>query len=80
MACKSGHEHLVHLFIEKGIDVNEPIVWGATPLARACDEGHKKIAELLIEKGADANKSNRKNGPPFMWLLNGVMKRLSSCV
>lgn len=48
-----GHEKLVELLLEGGVDVNVQSARYGSALQAASVEGHEKIVELLLEKGAE---------------------------
>ena len=55
LACLHGHESVVKLLLEQGVDPNLPR--GQLPLVMACRSGHVKIVELLLDSEADINKT-----------------------
>ncbi|RDW64333.1 uncharacterized protein DSM5745_09744 [Aspergillus mulundensis] len=60
-AC-NGHDHLLKLFIERGVDLNAPMHYrgnladpysiSSTLLANAANSGHQSTVRLLLESGA----------------------------
>lgn len=56
LAVWRGHQELVALLLEAGMDVNATnnnSHWGNTPLHAAAHANHRAIAELLLDHGAD---------------------------
>jgi len=56
-AASEGHEAVVRLLVELGVDVNVGQYWG-TALHQAASEGHEAVVRLLVELGADVNVKN----------------------
>lgn len=52
-AVDSGDVTRVLELIEQDVDLDQPMVFGLTPLMRAANRNHVEIAEILIEGGAD---------------------------
>jgi len=61
-ASKTGHEEIVNVLIEKGVDVNTKDEYGFTPLSYAALKGHEEVVDQLIENGADVNIKNDWGG------------------
>jgi len=61
-ASKTGHEEIVNVLIEKGVDVNTKDEYGFTPLSYAALKGHEDVVDRLIENGADVNIKNDWGG------------------
>jgi Ankyrin repeats (3 copies) len=62
----------VEAILATGVDVNEPIIEGYTPLYVACGPGKLATLELLLRHGADVNKAKPDNGyvPLFAAMQN----------
>jgi hypothetical protein len=52
MACREGHEDVVHALLERGAEVNTQTPNGVTALMQACRTGHTDIARTLVNYGA----------------------------
>ena len=52
-ACKYGHEQIVDLLINMGVDVNMCLSAKRNPLYIASSKGYHKIVEKLLQKGID---------------------------
>ncbi|KAL1963470.1 hypothetical protein VTN77DRAFT_8371 [Rasamsonia byssochlamydoides] len=64
-AALNGHEALVKLFLEKGVDPNFSEHHHHTPLSLAAMNGHVSIIKLLLDAGADLNWVTRHDGTPL---------------
>lgn len=59
-ASKHGHEFLVRLLLEQGVDINvKDEFYNLTSLHEAIMYGHEAIAKLLIENGIDITTVGR---------------------
>eukprot|EP01112_Ceratiomyxa_fruticulosa_P002692 TRINITY_DN1286_c0_g1_i2.p1 TRINITY_DN1286_c0_g1~~TRINITY_DN1286_c0_g1_i2.p1 ORF type:complete len:607 (+),score=115.69 TRINITY_DN1286_c0_g1_i2:182-2002(+) len=58
LACEEGHMDVVKYFISKGVDMNAPDRWGATPLRGAISYNRRDIANLLKDAGASFTFTN----------------------
>jgi hypothetical protein len=54
-AARYGHEAVVKLLLEKGVDLDSKDISGRTPLSHAARYGHEAVVKLH-EKGADNSK------------------------
>ena len=57
-------DELVIWLVEKGLDINVPDYYGATPLYRQATMGRETV-KLLLELGADIEKSNTYGNTPL---------------
>ena len=57
-ACTRGHEEIVKILLQWGIDVHYSISYSAGALQSAASGGHQSIVELLLEKGASLRPNN----------------------
>ena len=57
-ACTRGHEEIVKILLQWGIDVHYRISYSAGALRLAAGGGHQSIVELSLEKGADSRPNN----------------------
>ena len=57
-------DELVIWLVEKGLDINVPDYYGATPLYRQATMGRETV-KLLLELGADIGKPNTYGEPPL---------------
>ena len=55
MAAKHGHQDLVKLLLDAGIEINARDQNGTTALMNAALQGQTQVVKLLIERGADVN-------------------------
>ena len=61
-----GHESVVRLLLERGIDVNIRGEGNNTPLITAAKAGQDRITKLLIKRGVDLNLQNQIGGSALM--------------
>ena len=61
-ASKSGHEEIVKVLMDNGVDVNTKDDYGFTPISYAALKGHDGIVDLLIENGAIVDVRNNWGG------------------
>ena len=54
LACCYGHESIVNLLLEEGVDVNLPE--DRLPIVEACRSGYTGVVSLLLKKGALINQ------------------------
>jgi len=52
-AAAGGHHVVVHLLLDRGVDVDAPMAGGYTPLHATANNRDSATARLLIERGAD---------------------------
>ncbi|MCJ1261200.1 Ankyrin-2 [Lobaria immixta] len=52
LAAENGHETVVRLLLEKGVDFEAKNSFGLTALHLAAEGGHEAVTRLLLEKGA----------------------------
>lgn len=53
IATKNGHEKIVQILIEKGVNVNVCDEDGLTPLLIAAKKGYSNIVKILLDNGAE---------------------------
>lgn len=63
MACHHGHEDLVRLFLDRGVDVDMEVGDSGTPLQLAANSGHVGPILLLLQAGADVNRIPKNKRP-----------------
>jgi ankyrin repeat protein len=59
-ATGRGHEAVVKLLLEKGVDMKFKDWCGWTPLWRAAENGHEAVVKLLLGKGTNVELRNGK--------------------
>ena len=75
LAALHGHEELVELFLENGIDVNTRSSRDDTPVLLAARGNHVDTVRLLIRRGADLRLENDENSTPLYWAVRyGFLK------
>ncbi|KAH7114056.1 ankyrin repeat-containing domain protein [Dactylonectria macrodidyma] len=62
-AAEKGHEALVKLLLQNGVDVNVMDQNEQTALQLAVDAGHREVARMLVANGADMNASDNADWP-----------------
>lgn len=67
---REGNLELVRIFLQIGIDVNEPGDWGKMAIDLACAHSHNDIIKMLLENGANVNNVNKYNATPLMEAAN----------
>jgi hypothetical protein len=68
LAAATGCVTLVHLFFERGADVNATDEWegrGFTALHVAAEEGHETVARRLLDAGADPTARSQHDDTPL---------------
>ena len=55
LAAMHGHEEVVRLLIERGIEIDSRDYQEQTPLSWAASRGHEAVVRLLVELGAEVN-------------------------
>ncbi len=55
VALHEGHETVVQLLLDKGVDVNAQGGQYGNALQAASSRGHEKVVQLLLDNGADVN-------------------------
>lgn len=60
-AAKNGHDAVVRLLLEKGVDIDARDEGGRTALPIAAENGHEEVVRLLIDNGADINARDKGN-------------------
>ena len=53
-AARNGHDTIVKILVDQGLDVNSRGEFDRTPLMLAAIEGHKRTFNILIRAGADS--------------------------
>lgn len=61
MASERGHEQIVKLLLDKGVDVNAQGGFYCNALQAASVRGHERIVKLLL-KGTDVNAQGGLHG------------------
>lgn len=64
MAIESGHEGIVRILLEEGVDINERNSEGSTALHMTVHKRQENILQLLLEKGADVDIADDKGRKP----------------
>jgi ankyrin repeat protein len=64
-ATQNGHEAVVKLLLEKGVDVTRVAINGWTLLHNASKSGHADVVKLLLEKGADVTAATKNGWTPL---------------
>jgi hypothetical protein len=72
-ASSRGHIEVVHLLLQRNVDVNALCTshYNWTPLHFASANGYAKVAQLLLERGADINAQSTSCSTPLMWASEG---------
>lgn len=65
MAIDSGHEGIIRIILDQGVDINERNSDGSTALHMAVQKRQEKILPLLLEKGANANSVDGEGRTPI---------------
>lgn len=65
MSIDSGHEGVVRILLDKGVDINAKNCEGKTALHMAVQRRQEAILRLLLEKGADANATDTEGRTPI---------------
>ena len=78
VAAEAGHVHIVEELVKQMSKENLEIkdFEGYTALARACYNGNYRMAECMLGKNENliSIRTNQKNIPPFLALLNGHLR------
>ncbi|KAI9148148.1 AkeP protein [Paramyrothecium foliicola] len=69
IAAQEGHEHLVRMLLQHGIDPNEQDSDGLTPLMHATIEDHHNIVHLLLTHGARLGVADRESRTALHWAV-----------
>ncbi|CAH1256630.1 ANKS3 [Branchiostoma lanceolatum] len=59
-ACYIGHDNIVNLLLDAGVDVNLKSAKGQTPLILAASCGNESVAYFLLQQGADLTGKDRR--------------------
>lgn len=59
LAAEHGHQRMVKLLLDKGVNVNADKDFYDNALYAASRKGHKQIVKLLLDAGANVNTKNR---------------------
>lgn len=65
MSIDSGHEGVVRILLDEGVDINAKNCEGMTALHMAVQRRQEAILRLLLEKGADANATDIEGRTPI---------------
>ena len=65
IAAHYGHEAVVKVLLESGVDANMASDKGVTPLQMATQGGQPAVVKVLLEAGADANKASNTGCTPL---------------
>lgn len=69
-AVRRGHEPLVKLLLEKGVDINAPDGWvDSTALHEAVKHGYENIVSILLEKGANVDPVETNYYTPLFYAI-----------
>lgn len=68
-ACLNGHEGVVRLLLDRGVDVNTRTEIGETPLHIAARNGYGEIVQLLLDK-ADVTAKDKDGWTPLYSATN----------
>ena len=66
-AVANGHEAVVRLLFEKGVDVESKNKRGETPLIWAAANGHEAVVRLLLDKGANIESKDNEGQTSLSW-------------
>ncbi len=66
LAARYGHENIVRLLLDRGVDVDQQDELGNTPLIAVAGEGHTSILRLLLERGANVHLSTNDGTTALM--------------
>lgn len=69
-AARGGHNDIVLLLLDRGMDPNFQADASGTPLQEAIFGNHMDTARLLIARGADPKRSSRFGGNPLHWVTH----------
>ncbi|THZ09998.1 hypothetical protein D6C95_00875 [Aureobasidium pullulans] len=64
MAIESGHEGIVRILLEEGVDINEGNSEGSTALHMTVQKRQENMLQLLLEKGANVDIADDKGRKP----------------
>ncbi|EOY31608.1 XB3 in isoform 3 [Theobroma cacao] len=72
-SAAQGHQEIVSLLLESGVDINLRNYRGQTALMQACQYGHWEVVQTLILFGANIHRADYLNGGTALHLaaLNG---------
>lgn len=65
MSIDSGHEGVVRIFLDEGVDINAKNCEGKTALHMAVQRQQEAILRLLLDKDADANATDIEGRAPI---------------
>lgn len=66
-AARNGHETIVGILLERGVDFESKDNYGRTPLSCAAENGHDTIVRLLLKRGADIESKDDNGQTPLSW-------------
>lgn len=69
IASAFGHQNLVELYIDHGLDVNHQNKKKDSAIHWACRYGHHKLVHYLIQKGSLVDVQNDKGSSPIHWSI-----------
>jgi ankyrin repeat protein len=65
-AVSKGHEAVVQLLLEEGVDVHSTDKQGRTALSLAAEKGDKAMVQLLVDKGASMDSTDMDSRTPLL--------------
>ncbi|KAI9148346.1 Ankyrin repeat domain-containing protein [Paramyrothecium foliicola] len=69
IAAQEGHEHIVRMLLQHGVDCNEHDSDGLTPLMHATIQDHLDVINLLLVHGARIGEVDRENRTALHWAV-----------
>ncbi|KAK0616396.1 heterokaryon incompatibility protein-domain-containing protein [Immersiella caudata] len=66
-ALEQGHEAMVKVLLDGGVDVEANDRGGQTPLSWASENGHEAVVKVLLDKGADIELKDKDGRTPLSW-------------
>jgi ankyrin repeat protein len=75
-----GHDTIVHLLLEAGVNVNVPTPEGQTPLMLASSCGNESIAYFLLQVSYEGAQTQQPRGFPSHPYRTGSTTGLCVCV
>ncbi|KAK4172137.1 ankyrin repeat-containing domain protein [Triangularia setosa] len=66
-AARDGHEHLVELLVQRGVDMESRNMFNQAPLSLAAEQGQVATSQLLLTHGADIESTVELGYTPLFW-------------
>ncbi len=66
LACAFGHWNIAELLEKKGAKIDEPNIYGTTPLIIASLAGKTAVVKFLLNKGANVNARDKLGNTPLL--------------